>query len=110
MVPIFSFDILVTIYLSSPDLLVDISPIVQLDSHSAWHILFLAHFLTIVLWLVIALVRYPFASAQSANPGSYGLLKGSLCHLGEKFGIDGADLDLRMLKKKCEHIDEEIDR
>src|SRR5947209_320589 len=110
MVPIFSSAILVTIYLSFPDLVVDISPIVQLDSHSAWHILFLAHLLTIVLWLVIALVRYPFASAQSANPGSYGLLKGSLCHLRAKLGIDGADHDLRMLEKKCEDIKEAIDQ
>src|SRR6266550_1343263 len=110
MIPIVSSAILVIIYLSFPDLVVDISPIVQLDSHSAWHILFLAHFLTIVLWLIVALVRYPFASAQSANPGSYGLLKGRLCHIRAKLGIDCTDHDLRMLEKKCEDIKEAINQ
>src|SRR5947209_4662429 len=110
MIPIVSSAILVIIYLSFPDLVVDISPVVQLDSHSAWHILFLAHFLTIALWLIVALVRYPFASAQSANPGSYGLLKGSLCQIRAKLGIDGADHDLRMLEQKCEDIKEAIDQ
>src|SRR5256886_3147862 len=110
MIPIVSSAILVIIYLSFPDLVVDISPVVQLDSHSAWHILFLAHFLTIALWLIVALVRYPFASAQSANPGSYGLLKGSLCQIRAKLGIDGTDHDLRMLEKKCEDIKEAIDQ
>jgi len=110
MIPIVSSAILVIIYLSFPDLVVDLSPVVRLDSHSAWHILFLAHFVTIALWLIVALVGYPFASAQSANPGSYGLLKGSLCHIRAKLGIDGTDHDLRMLEKKCEDIKEAIDQ
>lgn len=110
MMPIISSAILVTIYLSFPDLVVDISPIIQLDSHSAWHILFLAHVSTMILWLIIALVRYPAASSQSANAGSYGLLKGSLCHIRAKLGIDGSDHDLRELEKKCEDIKEAIDQ
>src|SRR2546421_1167072 len=110
MIPIVSSAILVIIYLSFPDLVVDLSPVVRLDSHSAWHILFLAHFVTIALWLIVALVGSPFASAQSANPGSYGLLKGSLCHIRAKLGIDGTDHDLRMLEKRCENIKEAIDQ
>jgi hypothetical protein len=110
MIPIVSSAILVIIYLSFPDLVVNLSPIVRLDSHSAWHILFLAHLSTIVLWLMVALVRYPDASVQSANAGSYGLLKGCLCHLRAKLGINGTDHDLRMLEKKCEDIKEAIDQ
>jgi len=110
MIPIVSSAILVALYFSFSDLVTFLSPIVPLNSHSPWHILLLTNFLTLVLWLVIAGVCYPFATAPSANAGSYGLLKARLCQLRAKLGIAGSDHELRMLEKKCGDIKEAIDK
>ena len=109
MIPIISSATLVALYFSFSDLVTFLSPIVPLNSHSPWHILLLTHFLTLVLWLVIAGVCYPFATAQSANTGSYSLLKARLCQLRAKLRIDGSDHELRMLEKKCGDIKEAIE-
>jgi hypothetical protein len=110
MIPIVSSAILVTVYFSFSDLVKHLSLIINLDAGSAWHILFLTHVITLLLWLGAALVCSPFASAQSARPGSYGLLKASLCHLRAKLGIDGSDHELRVLEEKCEDIKNAIDQ
>jgi hypothetical protein len=110
MIPIVSSAILVTTYFSFPDLVKHLPSIISLDSGSAWHILLLTHVITIILWLVAALVCYPFASAQSARSGNYGLLKACLCHLRAKLGIDGSDHELRVLEYKYEDIKKAIDQ
>jgi hypothetical protein len=108
MIPIVSSAIVVALYFSNDDLIRHFSPFMYLDLHSSWYLLLLAHVLTILLWLVAAWICYPFATAGSANPGSYGLLKARLCQLRAKLGIAGTDHDLRMLEKKCEDIEEAI--
>jgi hypothetical protein len=82
MIPIVSSVILVSLYFSFNDLVMRPPLIGYLDSHSPWNILLLAHLLTIVLWLFTALVCYPFARAQSARPGSYGLLNPRIAQRG----------------------------
>ena len=104
MIPIVSSAIVVALYFSNDDLIHHFSPFMYFDLHSSWYLLLLAHVLTILLWLVAAWICYPFATAASANPGSYGLLKARLCQLRAKLGIAGSDHDLRMLEKKCEAI------
>lgn len=108
MMPIVSSMILVTLYFAFPDLVKHIT-FIQLDSSSAWSIMFFAHAITIMLWLIVAWVCYPFAKASSASPGSYGLLKASLCQLRAKLGIDGADHDLRMVEERCEDLRDAIE-
>jgi len=108
MIPIVSSAIVVAMYFSKGDLIQHFSPFMSFDLHSSWHLLLLAHVLAILLWLVAAWICYPFATAGSANPGSYGLLKARLCQLRAKLGIAGSDHDLRMLEKKCEDIGEAI--
>jgi len=111
MIPIASSAIVVALYFSNDDLIRLIqylSPFTNFELHSSWLLLLLAHILTILLWLVAAWICYPFATARSANPGSYGLLSARLCQLRAKLGITGSDHDLRMLEKKCEDIKEAI--
>ena len=108
MMPIVASAIVVALYFSNGELIQRLSPFIPFDLHSAWLLLLLAHVLTIVLWLVIAWICYPFATAGSANAGSYGMLKARLCQLRAKLGIAGSDHDLRMLEKKCGDIEEAI--
>src|SRR2546425_698063 len=108
MIPIASSAIVVALYFSNDDLIRRLSPFTYFDLHSSWLLLLLAHVLTILLWLVAAWIFYPFATARSANAGSYGLLKARLCQLRAKLGITGSDHDLGMLEKKCEDIKEAI--
>src|SRR5258708_11823327 len=108
MIPIASSAIVVAMYFSKGDIIQYFSQFMSFDLHSSWYLLLLAHVLTILLWLVTAWICYPFATAASANPGSYGLLKARLCQLRAKLGIAGTDHDLRMLEKKCEDIEEAI--
>ena len=110
MIPIVSSAILVSLYFAFPDLVKHLPLIISLDPGSEWHILLFAHVITIILWLVAAVVCYPFARAQSARSGSYGLLKARLCHLRAKLGIDGSDHELRMIEDKCEDIKDAIDQ
>jgi hypothetical protein len=104
MMPIVSSAILVTLYFAFPDLVTHIPLIISLNPGSEWHILLFAHAITGMVWLIVALCCHPFASASSANPASYGLLKASLCHLRAKLGIDGVDHDLSVIEEKCEDI------
>lgn len=108
MIPIASSAIVVALYFSNDDLIRHLSPFMYFDLHSSWLLLLLAHVLTILLWLVAAWICYPFATARSANPGSYGLLSARLCQLRAKLDITGSDHDLRMLEKKCRDIKEAI--
>jgi hypothetical protein len=108
LIPIASSAIVVALYFSNDDLIRLLSPFMSFYLHSSWFLLLFAHVLTILLWLVAAWIGYPFATAGSANPGSYGLLKARLCQLRAKLGIAGTDHDLRMLEKKCEDIEEAI--
>jgi hypothetical protein len=110
MIPIVASAILTSLYFSFPDLVKHLQAIISLDPGSAWHILLFAHAITIMFWLIAALVCYPFASASSASAGSYGLLKASLCHLRARLGIDGSDHELRVIEDKCEDIKDAIDR
>ncbi len=108
MMPIASSAIVVALYFSNNDLMQHLVPFVHFDLHSNWLLLLLAHVLAIVLWLVAAWICYPFATAESANSGSYGLLKARLCQLRAKLGITGSDHDQRVLEKKCGDIEEAI--
>lgn len=107
-IPIVFSTVLVVLYLSFPELSKLLAPIASIDPNSDWALLLLTNVSTIVLWLVLTLIWFPFATAQSANPGSYGLLKSRLCQLRAKLGIEGSDHDLRMLEKKCTDIKEAI--
>ena len=108
MMPIVASATVVALYFSNGELIQRFSPFVPFDLHSSWLLLLLAHVLTIVLWLVVACICYPFATAGSANPGSYGMLKARLCQLRAKLGVAGSDHDLRMLEKACGDIREAI--
>lgn len=110
MMPIVSSVILVTLYFSFSDLVTLLPSGIRPNSNSAWSIMFFAHIITIMLWLVVAWVCRSFAKASSANSGSYGLLKASLCHLRAKLGIDGADHDLRVIEERCEDIKDAIEQ
>jgi hypothetical protein len=108
MMPVVASATVVALYFSNGDLIQHLSPFTPFDLHSNWFLLLFAHVLTFVLWLVAALIYYPFATAGSANPGSYGMLKARLCQLRAKLGVAGSDHDLRMLEKKCGDIEEAI--
>src|SRR5581483_11834259 len=96
MIPVVASITLVVLYFSANNVALLLAPITPPGLHSAWGILILAHCLTIIIWLLAAIVCYPFATAHAGNAESYGLLKSSLCQLRAKLGIKNLDYEMEV--------------
>src|SRR5256714_8294610 len=99
MVPFVASVVMVGVYLALPNAFIPV-PLLNIGPDSKWYAIAASTIFTLLLWLIGALACLRFATAESANPRSYGLLKSRLCQLKANLGIADSDDELKALEEK----------
>ena len=99
MVPFVASVVMVGVYLALPYAFIPV-PLLNIGPDSKWYAIAASTIFTLLLWLIGALACLRFATAESANPRSYGLLKSRLCQLKANLGIADSDDELKALEEK----------
>ena len=99
MVPFVASVVMVGVYLALPNAFIPV-PLLNIGPDSKWYAIAASTVFTVLLWLIAAPFCLRFATAESANPRSYGLLMSRLCQLKANLGIEDSDDALKALEGK----------